>query len=191
MNHLRIIKLRLVVGLDAKFFLLLKKLTLFQTKVKVKCLMLEKGLQTLLAICMFNWLSVNHVFLQYLGGTATPFRTRFYNYKSGARKVSKAYPNKCNVYQEQFHLHFNSEGRRPLSYRNQSIDLLRKSMDWFLDDNGLRHERVNSEGHSGIKDWKITITAFIPNKLNERFVDILMLYICFKFLLRAFIAFAT
>ena len=41
--------------------------------------------------------------------------------------------------------------RRPLSYRNQSIDLLRKSMDWFLYDNGmdwflydngLRHERV-------------------------------------------------
>ena len=93
--------------------------------------------------------------MQYLGGTATPFRTRFYNYKSGARKLSKAYLNKCNVYQEQFHLHF------------------------------------NSEGHSGIKDWKITITAFIPNKLNERFVDILMLYICFKFLLRAFIAFAT
>ena len=33
--------------------------------------------------------------------------------------------------------------RRPLSYRNQSIDLLRKPMDWFLFDNGLRHERVN------------------------------------------------
>ena len=36
---------------------------------------------------------------------------------------------------------------RPLSYRNQSIDLLFKSMDcfpdWFLYDNGLRHERVN------------------------------------------------
>ena len=30
----------------------------------------------------------------------------------------------------------------PLSYRNQSIDLLCKSMDWFLYDNGLRHERV-------------------------------------------------
>ena len=28
--------------------------------------------------------------------------------------------------------------RRPLSYRNQS-----KSMDWFLYDNGLRHERVS------------------------------------------------
>ena len=34
--------------------------------------------------------------------------------------------------------------RRPLSYRNQSIDLQSKSMDWFLYDNGLRHERVES-----------------------------------------------
>ena len=33
--------------------------------------------------------------------------------------------------------------RGPLSYRNQSIDLQSKSMDWFLYDNGLRHERVN------------------------------------------------
>ena len=32
--------------------------------------------------------------------------------------------------------------RRPLSYRNQSIDLRSKSMDWFLCDNGLRHEMV-------------------------------------------------
>ena len=33
--------------------------------------------------------------------------------------------------------------RRPLSNRNQSIDLQSKSMDWFLYVNGLRHERVN------------------------------------------------
>ena len=32
--------------------------------------------------------------------------------------------------------------RRPLLYRNQSIDLGSKSMDWFLYDNGLRHEGV-------------------------------------------------
>ena len=32
--------------------------------------------------------------------------------------------------------------RRPLSYRNKSIALLRKSMDWFLYDNRLRHDRV-------------------------------------------------
>ena len=31
---------------------------------------------------------------------------------------------------------------RPLSYRNQSIDLYSKSMDWFLHDNDLRHKRV-------------------------------------------------
>ena len=37
--------------------------------------------------------------------------------------------------------------RRPFSYRNQSIDLLRKSMGWFLCDNGLRHERVNDILH--------------------------------------------
>ena len=33
--------------------------------------------------------------------------------------------------------------RRPLSYRNQSINLQSKSMEWFLYDNGFRHERVN------------------------------------------------
>ena len=32
---------------------------------------------------------------------------------------------------------------RPLSHRNQSIDLLCKLMDWFLYDNSLRHERDN------------------------------------------------
>ena len=35
--------------------------------------------------------------------------------------------------------------RRPLSYRNQSIDLQSKSMDWFLYDRDLRHERVKSQ----------------------------------------------
>ena len=38
--------------------------------------------------------------------------------------------------------HLTLSWRRPLSYRNQSIDFLRESMDWFLYDNGLRHERV-------------------------------------------------
>ena len=32
--------------------------------------------------------------------------------------------------------------RGPLSCRNQSTDLQSRSMDWFLYDNGLRHERV-------------------------------------------------
>ena len=33
--------------------------------------------------------------------------------------------------------------RRSLSYRNQSIDLQSKSMDWFLYDSYLRHEKLN------------------------------------------------
>ena len=33
---------------------------------------------------------------------------------------------------------------RPLSNRNQPINLLRKSMDWFLYDNDFRHEKVNA-----------------------------------------------
>ena len=32
--------------------------------------------------------------------------------------------------------------RRPLSYRNQSTDLLWKSVNWFLYDSSFRHERV-------------------------------------------------
>ena len=36
--------------------------------------------------------------------------------------------------------------RRPLSYRNQSIDFGSKSVDWFLYDSGLRHERVKEIG---------------------------------------------
>ena len=34
--------------------------------------------------------------------------------------------------------------RRSLSYRHQSIHLLCKSMDWFLYDRDLRHERVGA-----------------------------------------------
>ena len=40
--------------------------------------------------------------------------------------------------------------QRPLSYRNQYIDLLWKSMDWFLYDSGLRHERVKASNNEGI-----------------------------------------
>ena len=42
--------------------------------------------------------------------------------------------------------HLTLSRRRLLSYRIQSIDLRCKSMDRFLYDNGLRHERVN-QGH--------------------------------------------
>ena len=48
---------------------------------------------------------------QYVGSTIIPFRTRF---KSASRKVSKFYCNKCNVYQEQFYRHFNSESHNEM-----------------------------------------------------------------------------
>ena len=47
--------------------------------------------------------------------------------------------------------------RRSLSYRNQSIDLQSKSMDWFLYDRDLHHERVKwvSLYLSVTKHWKV------------------------------------
>ena len=43
--------------------------------------------------------------------------------------------------------------RRPISYRNQYIDLQSKSVDWFLYGIGLRHERVNSIPTTGFDKW--------------------------------------
>ena len=49
-----------------------------------------------------------------------------------------------NISYDENVLHLTLSWRRSLSYRNQSIDLGSKSMDWFLYDNGLRHVKVNS-----------------------------------------------
>ena len=49
--------------------------------------------------------------------------------------------------------------RRPLSYRNQSIDLRSKSMDWFLCDNSLHHERV--QGFSEQLFWILCLRFLI------------------------------
>ena len=53
--------------------------------------------------------------------------------------------------------------RGPLSYRNQSTDLQRKSMDWFLYDNSLRHERVKSYWQSRMQHiiWKFFRSAVL------------------------------
>ena len=54
------------------------------------------------------------------------------------------------------------------THRNQYIDLLRKSMDWFLYDSGLRHERVNTEKFHNMKLLKLAVQiqlAFHPCKL--------------------------
>ena len=74
--------------------------------------------------------------------------------------------------------------RRPLSYRNQSTDLQSKSMDWFLYDNSLRHERNTEYGHFSCSDKnslsplctllkicnlvpKTILTSFSPSSYSE------------------------
>ena len=53
---------------------------------------------------------------------------------------------------------------RPLSYRNQPIDLFCKSMDWFLYDNSLCHERVKENRISDNKKiWRTIKLFFLIN----------------------------
>ena len=54
--------------------------------------------------------------------------------------------------------------RRPISYRNQSIDLLCKSMDWFLYDIDLLHERVKVDFTISFHDYKRQININLPMK---------------------------
>ena len=42
-----------------------------------------------------------------------------------------------------------------LSYRNQSINLQNKSVDWFVDDRILRHEKVNAQSRNEIWAFKV------------------------------------
>ena len=55
------------------------------------------------------------------------------------------------------HRYLTLSWRRPLSYRNQSIDLQSKSMDWFLYDKDLRHERVK-KSCSWNNAWHLSVT---------------------------------
>ena len=68
-------------------------------------------------------------------------KTRYYRDQSKFDIMVTLVPNSL-VNQTQVFVLLTLSWRRPLSYRNQSIDLLRKSVDWFLYDNGLRHVRV-------------------------------------------------
>ena len=66
---------------------------------------------------------------QYIGSTITPLRTCSDNYKSGARKVSNIYPKKCNVYQEQFHRHFNADGHNGME--DWKITIIDRAENFF------------------------------------------------------------
>ena len=62
--------------------------------------------------------------------------------------------------------------RRPIQYRNQSIDLQSKSVDWFLYDIGLRHERVKKHFLKRGYTHQHSEKALLAVKNNQR--DILL-----------------
>ena len=64
--------------------------------------------------------------------------------------------------------------RRLLSYRNQSIDLPSKSMDWFLYDNDLRHERVNSSTQKQRSDSSLICCLPITVVLHVAFYQVML-----------------
>ena len=69
---------------------------------------------------------------------------------------------------------------RPLSYGNQSIDLLRKSMEWFLFDNGLRHERVKNVGKAN-KFIFLTPHFVLFSSINDLAWKVFFLVLRFRF----------
>ena len=79
----------------------------FQNKDKSETFDIRKGILNCSSTLVVYFIECKSCSKQYVGSTITPFRSRFNNYKSGVRKESKVYPKKCNVYQEQFHRHFN------------------------------------------------------------------------------------
>ena len=50
-------------------------------------------------------------------------------------------------------MNLNLSRQRPISYRNQSIDLQSKSMDWFLYDIGLRRQRVKPKTNLNLSPY--------------------------------------
>ena len=56
--------------------------------------------------------------------------------------------------------------RRPLLYRKQSIGFQSESMDWFLYNRELRHERVKEETHSELCDF-LPLTISTKNSVLD------------------------
>ena len=101
-----------------------------------------------------------------MGSAITPLRSSLNNYKKGARKVPKVYERKCNVFQEQFRRHFNSEGHNGMEeWKITIIDRAENAIELRL------------RGSC----WQHRLDTFIPNRLNERFVGIPMLQFVLRF----------
>ena len=60
----------------------------------------------------------------------------------------------------------NSFATEGISYRNQSMDLKSKSVDWFLYDRDLRHERVNFHRRKLILSTKLIYTLQLSAKIG-------------------------
>ena len=91
--------------------------------------------------------------LQYVGSAKTPFRSRFYNYKSH----NKLYNLKGRSPQVSFHAHFNLPGHNGKE-------------DWevTLIDQGETFESIRRKEYF----WQFELNTFSPNGLNEREVTL-------------------
>ena len=86
--------------------------------------------------------------------------------------------------------------RRFISYRKQSIHLLCKSIDWFLYDRGLRHERVKQIWGLNLEKFKQlegcgmirvgSITLDLHRKIISHYVTLSNLYVIFLTVVRIF-----
>ena len=77
--------------------------------------------------------------------------------------IDKIFSSAMLVYSIYNHINFcflTPLWRRSLSYRNQSIDLQSKWMDWFLYDRNLRHKRVKYD-NTDLYQWLITSDVFV------------------------------
>ena len=132
----------------------------FQNKDKSKTFDIRKGILNCNSNLVVHLIECKSCFKQYVGSTIAPFRSRFDNYKSGPRKVSKVYPKKCNVCQEQFHCHFNYERHNGMEdWKITIIDRAGNVLELRRRENYCQH----------------SLDTFIPNALNDRFVRIPML----------------
>ena len=131
----------------------------FQNKDKSETFNIRKEILNCSTDLVVYLIECNLCSKQYVRSTITPFHSRFKNYKIGARTVSKVYPKKCNLYQEQLHRHFNSEGHNGIQ-------------DWKI----TIIERTENVLELRCREsyWQHRLDTFIPNRLNERFVGIPM-----------------
>ena len=84
----------------------------------------------------------NLYFYSYIFSWIKYLRIQEYGDKNSAEKGSKA--NNIHTLLFPILTHLTLSWWRTLSYRNQSIHLLCKSMHWFLYDRGLRHKRAKT-----------------------------------------------